>query len=112
MNTVPVIAASCFTAVAVFVLLYFILSKKPLFAGKLKLFFRACAAVYLSGTILILFLAAVLNGVPLAFILISEVTIMTVYVVTLIIIIRLSKTLAKMAVDTTPKPEQEENIDE
>lgn len=111
MNTVPVIAASCFTAVAVLVLLYFFFSRKPLFAGRLKLFFRACAAVYLSGTILILFLAATLSGVPLAFILISELTIMTVYVVTLIIIIRLSKTLAKIAADSKSEPKQEDKTD-
>ena len=103
MNAVALITAICFTIVAVLFLIYLIFSKKPLFCGSLKNFFRAGTVVYISGTLLILLFAVILKGVPTAFIVISELTIMTVFVATFIIIIRLSKTLSKMS------PEKDQN---
>ncbi len=97
MNVVALITAICFTAVAVCFFIYLLFSKKPLFCGNLKNFFRAGTIVYISGTLLILLFAIILKGVPTAFIVISELTIMTVFLATFIIIIRLSKTLSKMA---------------
>lgn len=112
MNQGPVIAASCFTAFAVLCLVYLFVTGRTLFSGNLKNFFRAGAGVYLSGTLLLLFLACVLKEVPLAFILISEITIMTVFVATFIIIIRLSKTLAKMQAKSVSEAPEEEKTDE
>ena len=112
MNQGPVIAALCFTAFAVLCLVYLFFTKRPLFSGNLKNFFRAGAGVYLSGTLLLLFLAFALREVPLAFILISEITIMTVFVVTLIIIVRLSRQLAKLQAKSIEASEQEEKTEE
>ena len=112
MNTGPVITASCFTAFAVLCLVYLFVTKKPLFSGNLKNFFRAGAGVYLSGTLLLLFFAFALRDVPLAFILISEITIMTVFVATFIIIIRLSRTLAKMQAKSPADTTKEKKTDE
>lgn len=111
MNQGPVIAALCFTAFAVIVFVCLLFSKRPLFAGSLKKFFAAGTGVYISGTLLILLFACILKGVPLAFILISEFTIMTVFIVTFIIIIRLSKTLEKMSEENAKKHVQEEKAE-
>ncbi|MBP5774909.1 MAG: hypothetical protein J6W36_04375 [Clostridiales bacterium] len=112
MNQGPIIAASGFTAFAVLSLVYLYVTKRPLFAGNLKNFFRAGTGVYLSGTLLLLFFAFALKEVPLVFILISEITIMTVFVVTFIIIIRLSRTLAKMQAKSAAEVQKEEETDE
>ena len=112
MNQGPVIAASCFTAFAVLCLVYLFVTGRPLFSGNLKNFFRAGAGVYLSGTLLLLFLACVLKEVPLAFILISEITIMTVFVMTFILIIRFSKMMTTVAEKNSGIPEQKADTDE
>ena len=112
MNTGSVSVASCFTAFAIACLIYLFFTKRPLFSGSLKNFFRAGTGVYLSGTLLILLFAFVLKGVPIAFIIISELTIMTVFVATFIIIIRLSKTLSKMQTEGKAGSEQKEKTDE
>lgn len=112
MNTTALITALCFTAAAVLFFVYLLFSKKPLFSGNLKNFFRAGTIVYISGTLLILLFAVILPGVPTAFILISEVTIMTVFAVTFIIIIRLSKTLAKMSSGNAVQTETKEKTNE
>lgn len=112
MNVSAVITASCFTVAAVLVLIFLFISKNPLFSGKLRNYFRAGAAVYVSGTILILILAAVLTGVPVAFIVISELTIMTVFVMTFILIIRFSKMMTTVAEKNSGIPEQKADTDE
>ena len=112
MNVQAVITASCFTLFSVVILICLIFSKKPLFSGRLKNYFRAVAGVYVSGTVLILFLSAALKGVPMIFILISEFLIMTVFVTTLILTVRLSKILSDNASKMTPEPVKEEESDE
>ena len=108
MNTGAIITASCFTAFSVIILICLILSKKPLFSGRLKNYFRAFAAVYISGTLLILFLSVALKGVPMVFILISEFLILTVFVTTFVIAVKLSKMLS----GTASKKIKEEETDE
>ena len=112
MNVQSVITASCFTLFSVVILICLIFSKKPLFSGRLKNYFRAVAGVYVSGTVLILFLSAALKGVPMVFILISEFLIMTVFVTTLILTVRLSKILSDNASKKAPEPVKEEESDE
>lgn len=112
MNTAAVITASCFTAVSIILLVYLFFTKNPLLSGKFRNYFRAGTAAYVSGTILILILAFVLTGVPVAFIVISELMIMTVFVVTYILIVVLSKKLAAMTAQNTNLPEREEKKDE
>ena len=51
MNVQAVITASCFTLFSVVILICLIFSKKPLFSGRLKNYFRAVAGVYVSGRI-------------------------------------------------------------
>lgn len=112
MNTAAVITASCFTAFAAAILVYLFFTKNPLLSGKLRNYFRAGAAVYLSGTLLILVLSFALKGVPTAFIVISELMIMTVFIVTYILIVSLSKAIAAVTAKNAQKPEQEEHPDE
>lgn len=112
MNTGAIITASCFTALSVIMLICLIFSKRPLFSGKLKNYFRAVAAVYVSGTVLILFLAAALKGVPMVFILISEFLILTVFVATFVLTVRLSKILSGTALKKAEEPVKEEVSDE
>ena len=111
MNTAAVITAACFTAVSVLFFVYLLFTKHPVFSGKFRNYYRAGSAVYISGTILILILAFVLKGVPVAFIVISELMIMTVFIVTYILIANLSKALAGAA-RNAQRPEQEEKPDD
>lgn len=111
MNTAAVITASCFTLFSVMILVFLFFTKNPLLSGRFKNYFRAGTLVYISGTILLLILSIVLKGVPVAFIVISELMIMTVFIVTYILIIRLSKILADAASRKTAIPEQEGNKD-
>lgn len=112
MNTGAVITASCFTIFSVIVLICLIFSKRPLFSGKLKNYFRAVAAVYISGTLLILVLSIALKGVPMVFILISEFLILTVFVTTFAIAIKLSKMLSANASKMAEEPVKKEGADE
>jgi amino acid permease len=112
MNTTAVITAGCFTAFAAIILVYLFFTKNPLLSGKLRNYFRAGTAVYLSGTLLILILSFALKGVPTAFIVISELMIMTVFIVTYILIVNLSKTIAAVTLKNAQKPEQKETSDE
>lgn len=112
MNTAAVITAACFTAVSVLFFLYLLFTKNPLFSGKFRNYYRAGSAVYISGTILILILAFALKGVPVAFIVISEVMIMTVFIVTYILIANLSKAIANAATRNADLTVQEEKSDD
>ena len=112
MNTTAVITAGCFTAFAAIILVYLFFTKNPLLSGKLRNYFRAGTAVYLSGTLLILVLSFALKGVPTAFIVISELMIMTVFIVTYILIANLSKALAGAAERNAQRTEQEEKPDD
>ena len=112
MNTAAVITAACFTAVSVLFFVYLLFTKNPILSGKFRNYYRAGSAVYISGTVLLLILAFVLKGVPVAFIVISEVMIMTVFVVTYILIANLSKALANTANRNAQKTEQEEKTDD
>lgn len=107
MNTGAIITASCFTAFSLIMLICLIFSRRPLFSGKLKNYFRAVAAVYVSGTLLILFLACALKGVPLVFILISECLILTVFVATFVLTVRLSKILSETAAKSMESKKEE-----
>jgi len=112
MNTAAVITAACFTGISVLFFVYLLFTKNPLFSGKFRNYYRAGSAVYISGTILLLVLAFVLKGVPVAFIVISELMIMTVFIVTYILIANLSKALATAAARNAQKIEQEEKPDD
>ena len=112
MNTAAVITAACFTAVSVLFFVYLLFTKNPILSGKFRNYYRAGSAVYISGTVLLLILAFALKGVPVAFIVISELMIMTVFVVTYILIANLSKTLAAAASRNAPESEQEVKSDD
>ncbi|MCR4776877.1 MAG: hypothetical protein K5869_10935 [Saccharofermentans sp.] len=112
MNTAAVITAACFTAVSVLFFVYLLFTKNPLFSGKFRNYYRAGSAVYISGTILILILAFALKGVPVAFIVISEVMIMTVFIVTYILIANLSKAIANAATRNADVTVKEEKSDD
>ena len=112
MNTAAVITAACFAAVSVLFFVYLLFTKNPILSGKFRNYYRAGSAVYISGTVLILILAFALKGVPVAFIVISELMIMTVFVVTYILIANLSKALATAAARNAQKIEQEEKPDD
>lgn len=112
MNIAAVITAACFTGVSVLFFVYLLLTKNPTLSGKFRNYYRAGSAVYISGTILLLVLSLVLKGLPVAFIVISELMIMTVFVVTYILIANLSKALATAATRSAQKTEQEEKSDD
>ena len=112
MNTTAVITAGCFTAFAAIILVFLFFTKNPLLSGKLRNYFRAGTAVYLSGTLLILILSIALKGVPTAFIVISELMIMTVFIVTYILIVNLSKTIAAVTAKNAQPTEQKVPSDE
>ena len=72
--------------------LLFIIFAKPGFAGGIaRKFVIATTAVYLSGGLLVLILAFAMRSLPFIFMVISEISILSVYLISLFGVLRLAK---------------------
>ena len=86
-----IILASCVLG-AIVIWLLFIIFAKPRFAGGVqRKFVIATTAVYLSGALLVLILALVMRSLPFIFMIISEISILSVYLISLFGVLRLAK---------------------
>jgi hypothetical protein len=82
MNTASVITASVFSVLSIAVLIYLFIGKSEFANGKYKGFYRACCGVYVSGALLVLLFTIILKGLPVAFVVISDGTVLCVFVFT------------------------------
>lgn len=96
MNTV--IAAS-FSAAALIVLIILIIVKPKSLLPQVRKFLNATAAIYLSGTILILIFAVSMDKLPAVFVVISEVSILFVFGISVFTIVRISRNVASIMRD-------------
>lgn len=87
-------------SVIVLILLIILAVAKPSFTNSSnRRFLIATTAVYLSGTLLIMILSIIMDKVPMIFVIISEVSILSVYIITFITIIRISKNIGEILKD-------------
>ena len=96
MNTV--IAAS-FSGAAFLLLIIMILVKPASLLPQVRKFLIATSAIYLSGTLLILVFAITMNKLPGIFVVISEISIMFVFGISIFTILRISKNVASIMHD-------------
>ena len=96
MNTV--IAAS-FSGAAFLLLIIMILVKPASLLPQVRKFLIATSAIYLSGTLLILVFAITMNKLPGIFVVISEISIMFVFGISVFTILRISKNVASIMHD-------------
>ena len=89
--------ALAFCVLAVLILMYMILGKASFFSGKYRPFCIASCLVYLSGLILALIFTLLMKGLPVAFVLVSDITVTCVFAFTIGLIIYLSKAMEKQA---------------
>ena len=81
-------------------------------------YITATTAVYLSGTVTILILSAVMSAIPLVFVIISEISILSVYGITMFAVIRISRNIGEILKEVEQgkvkaiKDENEEREDE
>lgn len=97
MNMAAVITASVFLAFAIGVLIFLFVGKTSLSTSKIKNFYRASCGVYVSGALLILIFALVMKGLPVAFVLISDITILFVFCFTVGLMYFMTKSIVEAA---------------
>lgn len=97
MNTSAVITASVFLAVSLAVLVYLFIGKSELCKGKFRSFYRACCGVYVSGALLVFVFTLIMKGLPVAFVVISDITVLCVFIFTVALIYFMTKKLLTMA---------------
>lgn len=91
------ITAAIFLAFSVALLTFFLIGKGPLAGSKYKNFFRASCGVYVSGSLLILFFTLIMENLPVAFVVISNITILFVFFFTIGLIFFMTKSIVEAA---------------
>ena len=97
MNMSAVIAAGIFLLVSIAVLVYLFIGQGPLASDKNRLFYLAACGVYASGALLVFLFTLIMPGLPVAFVIISDVTVLAVFCFTCGLIYFTSKTMLQMA---------------
>lgn len=95
MNMTAVITAAVFLLVSIAVLIYLFVGKSSFASGSFRVFYRASCGVYVSGALLILVFTLIMAGLPVAFVVISDVTILFVFCFTCGLIYYMTKTIVE-----------------
>ena len=82
MNMSAVITAIVFLLVSVAALVFLFVGNAPFCRGKYRNFYRACCGVYISGVALVLIFTLIMKGLPVAYVLISDITVGLIYFMT------------------------------
>ena len=88
-----VIIASAVAALALVILLLIIIVKPKFIRPVVRKYAVATAAVYLSGTLFILLLAWKMTSLPMVFVIISEASVLSVFIITMFTIVKISKNI-------------------
>ncbi len=97
MNTASVITASVFVVISLVIFIYLFVGKSRFSTGKFKAFFRACCGVYVSGALLVLVFTLIMKGLPVAFVVISDVTVLCVFIFTAGLIYFMTRSIVEAA---------------
>lgn len=106
MNIPAVITASAFAVLSIAVLIYLFIGKSQFCTGKYKVFYRACCGVYVSGALLVLFFTLIMKGLPVAFVVISDITVLCVFIFTTGLIYFMTKSIVEAAEKAASKNEE------
>ena len=91
-----IIVPAVISGIAAALLLVLIFAKLPFISGVAKKYMIATAAVYLSGTLLLLILCIRMTQLPFVFVVISEISILSVFVITMISIMVITRNISKI----------------
>ena len=97
MNIASVITASAFVVLSLAIFIYLFIGKSRFCTGKYKGFFRACCGVDVSGALLVLLFTLILKGLPVAFVIISDITVFCVFIFTAGLIYFMTKSIVESA---------------
>ena len=95
MNIAAVITACIFLLVSLVALIFLFVGNLPFCRGKYKGFYRGSCGVYISGVILVLIFTLVMNGLPVAYVLISDITITLVFCFTVGLIYFMTRSIVE-----------------
>ena len=107
MNLAAVITASVFVLISVVALIMLFVGNIPFASGIYKNFYRACCGVYVSGTLLVLVFTLLMKNLPVAFVVISNVTVLLVFVFTVGLIYFMTRSLTEAAQKAEEKKNEE-----
>ena len=93
------ILPSCFTALALILSLVIVIFKPGIIPVQARKYAAATSFVYLSGTVLILIFAYVMPNLRTIFFVISELSILSVYIITMTAIIRITRQISDIMKD-------------
>ena len=109
MNIASVITAASFLVFAIGILIFLFVGKTALSTSKIKNFYRASCGVYVSGALLILIFSLVMKGLPVAFVVISDITILFAFCFTVGLMYFMTKSIVEAA---EKAKEQKKNSDD
>lgn len=95
MNIAAVITACVFLLFSIVALIFLIVGKAPFCTGKYKSFYRGSCGVYISGVVLVLIFTLIMKGLPVAYVLISDITITLVFIFTVGLIYFMTRSIVE-----------------
>ena len=101
------IAALIFLIVSVAILIFLIVAKLPGIFSKYRKFFIASCGVYVSGALLVFIFTMLMPGLPVAFVLISDITILLVFCFTVGLIYFMTRSIVENAAKLEKKKDDE-----
>lgn len=107
MNIAAVITACIFLLLSFAALGFIYVGKAPFCKGRYKGFYLGSCGVYISGVILVLIFTLIMKGLPVAYVLISDITITVVFCLTVGLIYFMTRSI----VEAAEKAEKKENDD-
>ena len=107
MNMAAVITACIFLLCSIIALVFMFVGKAPFCQDKYKGFYLGSCVVYISGVILVLIFTLIMKGLPVAYVLISDITITVVFCFTVGLIYFMTRSI----VEAAEKAQKKENDD-
>jgi len=109
MNTAAVVTALIFLLVSVAALVFLFIGHAPFCTGKYRNFYRACCGVYISGVLLVLIFTLIMKGLPVAYVLISDITVTLVFCFTVGLIYFMTRSIVEAAAKAEYKDDEDKD---
>ena len=97
MNMSAVITAIVFLLFSIAALVFLFVGNAPFCRGKYRNFYRACCGVYISGVALVMVFTLFMKGLPVAYVLISDITVTVVFCLTVGLIYFMTRSIVEAA---------------
>ena len=111
MNIAAVITACIFLLVSILALVFMFVGKAPFCRGKYKGFYLGSCGVYISGVILVLIFTLIMKGLPVSYVLISDITITVVFCFTVGLIYFMTRSIVEAAAKAEAKETDDKSKD-